>query len=267
MGVSGTKKVSVFDPATGVVVQLNQISEETEITKDVMTVGLTGGNQQYSADDASAHIVAYDNEGFDQLKQWMLDGTKVQFVTYGIQEHWLWYESRTIKVKKQHESKVGSRNKIVIDIKAQGPKLEIGSGENLLTLLLGWHDKDSNGKVDGFFVDDRLSPSFSIGLQMLQNKGAQIGIWGISKALVYPISNVTMFSKVELQFSNVDGLNVSIQQIDRSNNIIGFAGGSLSVQPYTTIVNSYIQNFIVMSERWGTNQMIEVKDVYVGVPK
>jgi len=136
---SGLRKISVYDPATGTVIQMNNISSEGSFSNQVLTKENGAGELLYCGNDVKFDFICLDDDTdiYDQLKAWTLAGTKINFVTYGVNEHLLWHELSNITVALDVKFKVGDRNGYKVTITHKGLVNNINIGRNLVFITKG----------------------------------------------------------------------------------------------------------------------------------
>jgi hypothetical protein len=192
MSVSGLKIVSVYDPATGTVVQLNKIAPDGEFKKEALYSETTKDGLLYAGDDSSFEFLAFDDTGFDQLETWMKTLTPVRLVTYGVEDNILWYEDATITVKRSFGFKVGQRNGFTVKISKSGGEHAIYIGANIFAAYPGWKDTNLDNVVDGYSNSGSAArtPYFGDGKQrfLLTTTGSLY----FSKNLIYPIAGAEL---------------------------------------------------------------------------
>lgn len=148
--ISGIKKASFYDPATGTVVQCNNLAAEGEFKKDGLGTKNAKGAEVFSGNDSLLELTSYDIAGSSQLETWMKNKTPIRAAVYGVQDNIVWNESVPIQVKSNYNIATGSRNSIVITMSRKGGEHNIYHGKNLLFLLKGWEDADSDTIVDNY---------------------------------------------------------------------------------------------------------------------
>jgi len=197
MTVTGQKKISIYDPATGTVVQLNNISEEGEFEKKGAFIKTSAGSRMYSGDESKAEFLSLDWTGYDQLVTWMKERTPVRFVTYGLDEHILWYEDTLITVDLKTVFSPYKRSGFKIYFEKAGGVHGIYKGCNILYAVLGYSDGNSDNKADGYTIaTDGGSFSFlfeNAAQKIICNSNGQIN--SFSYSLIYPIAGCNFFLK------------------------------------------------------------------------
>ncbi|KKP28293.1 MAG: hypothetical protein UR18_C0006G0005 [Candidatus Nomurabacteria bacterium GW2011_GWE2_31_40] len=193
MTVTGQKKISIYDPATGTVVQLNNISEEGEFEKKGAFIKTSAGSRMYSGDESKAEFLSLDWTGYDQLVTWMKERTPVRFVTYGLDEHILWYEDTLITVDLKTVFSPYKRSGFKIYFEKAGGVHEIYKGANLLYKAKGWKDVDTSNKADNYIINTS-GGSFTFLFQNGMQKISCVtdGNLTFAATLVYPISGITL---------------------------------------------------------------------------
>ena len=210
---SGIKKAAVYDPATGTVVQLNNIVPEGEFKiREPLEVEDAKGGTVYAGDDSAISLTAFDLSGFAQLETWMNNETPVRMAIEGVEDHILWEESVPLAVKKNYGSAPGQVNSLSVTLKKKGGTHAIYSLKNLLLAAIGGafpKDDDSDGKVDGltFTTGSGTDPTYSIVSSLYQRISSNGTAIVTGKAsIVFPISgvNLTAFNNI---YSNANTFN------------------------------------------------------------
>jgi len=135
MSVTGLKIVSIYDPITGTVVQMNDISPEGSFVFEPQTQENLHGSNVYCEDYAKFDFSCFNDEAYEQLYTWMTANTLVCAVTYGLDTHLLWYEPVPVIVKKQLGFKVGGKNAFTVTMQVKGTDLDITTTQNLAELF------------------------------------------------------------------------------------------------------------------------------------
>lgn len=210
MNITGQKKISIFDPLTGTVVQLNNIAEDGEFTDNPSFIRDSNGGRMFSGDDHKAEFMSLDQTGYDQLETWMRNRTLVQFVTYGLDEHILWYEDTYITVKRNSPFSPYKRSGFTVMFERSGGVHSIYKGSNILYAIFGFKDADGNSKVDNYIINPTSgwNAVFNNGQQQCNSTTASsIGI-DPNALIAYPISGVELVNAHILDYNNT-GLNFS----------------------------------------------------------
>lgn len=194
--ISGVQKISIYDPATGIVVQLNNVVPDGEalITSPLYYKDIDG-KLKYDGDKSYLSFGAYDDGGFAQLASWMKAKTPVRVVTAGFEENLLWYESAPILVKKDYSYAVGNRNYFSVEIAKEGGTHNIKSVANLILGPGLWYDADTNGIADSLTKTGTYTTSFdnSSFIQTLTFAAGQTGI--IFCQIEFPITGINVHHK------------------------------------------------------------------------
>lgn len=234
---TGIQKIAVYDPATGTVVQFNQISPEGEFSDGKFSDETSIGQMLYAGDDASFEFMVMEETGLSQIKTWMEDETPVRLVSLGLEQHVLWREDSFVILKKGFDPAVGKRNRHTIRIVKKGVSNNIVVGTNLLQMAYGWVDANTNNIADNYeIVGSMTATSFTAGVQRLQTVGAQTGLkFRQTSTLIFPIVGAN------LQFSaRVDTLtNGSTLRILAE--LQNFASGSLANE--SALLSVGLKNF------------------------
>lgn len=271
MSISGLKKISVYDPATGTVVQLNKVSSEGDFKHEPLSEEGSKGNLVFSGYDSLFEFMAFDDTGYDQLESWMKNETEVNLVTHGMQEHLLWYEPSLITVKKDFGFKVGNRNGFTVKISKTGGIQNICTGQNLIYSLFGWADSDNNNIADGYAIHNEfnLFYTFINGAQNLGYKNALPANYNIGP-VVYPISGIDLEFFLGEVLTNIPGpQSVEICNYDfNEGTIVGVKGDVTTHIKFRTPGNIY-KFYIFMPGWdfiWGNGQSMNFKIPYLGLP-
>lgn len=270
MPFSGTKKVSVYNPADGTVVQLNKLDSQGTFEKNPVTSPAADGSGFYAGYEAKFECMALDNEGFDQLEVWMQAETPVRLVTYGLDDHILWYEDTTIKVTKKHNFAVGNRNGFILTLEKKGGNINIQSAKNLLWITAGWADTDANNKADNYqFITSAgaFTNLFTGGLQKVTCTGD--GNLVVETSFVYPIVGVPLSLFANLGANNNKICNISLQQYSYAaayiDGVVALSSGILSVSTKASVYRLYAD---IITDSAALNGDIYEQDVpYLGTPQ
>lgn len=231
--ISGLKIISIYDPATGTVVQLNKVSEEGEFVKQAISVKNTQGNLVYAGDESNFEFTAYDNDGYSQLETWMKNKTPVRLVTYGVEENILWYEDAKITVRKNYGFAVGNLNSFTVQVSARGGEHDIHIGQNLLHISAGWRDADSDGKADGYeFLTTNTTLSFDVSGYQILSEEAPAAVATVFGDVVYPIASALFTFAAEYYDSGVFN-TIRLGALDFSDALIGGESGDELVELIT----------------------------------
>lgn len=255
MTVTGQKKISIYDPATGTVVQLNNISEEGEFEKKGSFIRTSAGGRMYSGDESKAEFLSLEWTGYDQLVSWMKNRTPVRFVTYGLDEHILWYEDTLLTVDLKTVFSPYKRSGFKIYFEKAGGVHSIYKGSNILYALFGWQDSNSDGLADGLF-----SPATNTFTNEIQRFTIPITAIDIRFSLVYPIVGA------ELTFG-ANLISLDNNSIHQRVFIGSFANSSLyniafshgAIQTFTTPAACYNINLYFVSDSVLSQTILEIK--------
>ena len=236
--ITGVKKISVFDPATGTTVQLNSIVPQADAKiKSPIEILDVDNELFYDGDDSFLEFASFDLTGYDQLEDWMIANTKVQLVVAGYDYHILWYESATITVKKTFGFKTGNRNLFTVRISKGRGTHTIYALTNLLRSNGRWLDVTSL-KTDmlTFSGASGVVYDFASQIQTVDMTGSG-GLETVTGTLIYPFSGISMISVL----NRVSGGNWTIRLL-----ALNFAGGTLATS------SSTINDFVILSLPLGT---------------
>lgn len=221
---TGIQKVSVYDPLTGTVVQCNIVSPEGEFSKAPFEIELGNGNMVYGGDDSSFEFTCYELTGYNQLKAWMENETKVNMVVLGMEEHILWYEPATVSVAKVYGPAVGGRNGLRIRIYSKGGTQNILVGSNILYLLFNWQDLDDSeapdGIADGYEKTVNVTALFGDEEQSVSAAAEAANIAFNSGYIIFPIAGAHLqFAHKINNIENEDGLLIGVTQFDFASGV------------------------------------------------
>lgn len=195
---TGVKKVAIYDPATGTVVQLNKIVPDADVKlKSPLEIKDVNKELYYDGDVSYLEFACYDVEYFYQLETWMKNYTQVRAVCAGVDYNLLWEESVTLTVYKTYGFTPGSRNVMIVRLAKERGEHSIYAVSNLLRRLGRFIDDDANEKADNLtFQDDGGTYTFQDTL-LYQNYVGAGGGQGtiITGKVVFPISGLTLFAK------------------------------------------------------------------------
>ena len=231
MGLSGAIACSFFDSATGTVVQLNNISQESTFTIQDRFKKDLDGNRRRVLQQFQLQILTYESEGMEQLQKWAKDNTKVSFVLAGKQENILIYRPSTITVDQPYNFNPRGRNLSVITMEGEEETLPCWRGMNLLNGFVktigndfGWADENSDGAADGYNVTG-TGLSFVDGLQSFDTDTGNQGIVfpadgndfnngaDLSRAFAFPIANIPITLSVEAVSVPVECMQVIVTHL------------------------------------------------------
>lgn len=220
---SGFFKASVYNPATGDVVQFNKIATEfTEFTKEPITTDTSTG-QIFGGFDSRLVIGFVEVDGLEQLEQWEIEATELNAVVAGV-TNVLWYEDVTITV----ERSVGvnardgvSIHQVVLEHVSYQPAIQAST--NLLNaavktqgFLRGWADSDSDNIADGYSLFQATADSFTNDEQTISGSGfAQVFL-----PFAFPISGLSVLLSSLIVKDHTEGSDVGVEQQDYSGTIL-----------------------------------------------
>lgn len=222
--ISGIKKISVFDPATGTTVQLNNIVPEglAQIKKPIIIKNVDG-ELTPDGDDSYFEFSAYDPEGYDQLKDWMDAGTDVQCVAAGVEQNLLWYESVPLIVEKRYGFSAGGRNIFTVKLAKKRGIHNILLLANLIRSGGRWEDDDSDGEADLFTSKTGTADYTFDGINFLQAIDS-VSVSTTNTLFVFPISNANIYAKLNWNAGEPSGYGLEIEAYSFVGSLLGFAG-------------------------------------------
>jgi len=184
--ISGLTKISIYNPLTGDVVQIETLDRKGDFEQAPQTSRDIDYQNVYNYDRYSFDCTAYDDESYDILLDWMRNAVKVCFVAVGREENVIWHEPTRIKVSKKVTVAAGN-SAYSITFETEGKNLKIFSGYNILYKVSGWQDSNADGKADNYTINSTFSvaATFTVDVQDITNPNA-------------PNIDVTMFSRLAL---------------------------------------------------------------------
>lgn len=242
---TGMRKAAIYDPATGTVVQINNLSPDGEFQKGSFEAENSAGGKLYGGPDSNIEIMSFEMGGFAQLQTWMNDETLLNLVVFGIEEHILWYEPTPIVVKKNYGMAVGSRNGFTITMESAAGENNILQGSNLLQTFFDWKDAVApTNQADNYDIVGSMTASlFSSFVQTLITSGAQTNIRFLTNAsLIFPIANAKMQLSVRVDtLVNGASLVILVDPLNYASATLGTQSALLSVGfiEFTTPANTY----------------------------
>lgn len=270
MTITGQKILSVYDPATGTVVQINHIAEDGEFEKKAQYIKNSQGNRMFSGHESRAEFLCYDLSGLAQLKTWMQNRTPVRFVTYGLDEHILWYEDTYITVDEKIGYQPYKRSGFRIYFEKSGGVHSIYKGKNILYVAGGWSDADNNEKVDNYTqtIVGAVTEAFTASNTMKFTASGPGEIDRFYYVLTYPISGAKLKFNVPTVNTNNKVFNIALQPRDYSLNTLAINQNTV-INGVTIITPnlSYTHICQIASNDTSMNNgdIVEVKVPYLGV--
>lgn len=185
---TGIKKIAIYDPATGVTVQLNKVAPDGEFNiKAPLAVKDVNGGLYYDGDESFLEMLAYDDTGYDQLIDWMQARTPLRMRALGLDQSIFWDESTPITVKRTSSPAAGSLNAFIVNFARERGTHNIYQSSNFLKTLGRWKDGDSNGKADMLTFNSQGGFSFSNGVQQVDDTGFSSDCI-ITGEVIFPVS-------------------------------------------------------------------------------
>ncbi len=216
--ITGVKKISVYDPATGTTVQLNNIvpGADAKIKRPIEILDVDN-ELYYDGDESFLEFSSFTLEGYDQLETWMIANTPVQLVVAGIDYHILWYESAKITVYKNYGFAIGNRNTFNVRISKKRGTHSIYAYTNMLRTNGKWEDDDVDEKADC------LTFSGGAGVTYDFNNDIQTITTGASTNatadIIFPFSGINIVSALNRQSGN--GWTIKVRALNYASSIIG----------------------------------------------
>lgn len=242
---TGIQKISVYDPATGIVVQFNNIAPEGEFQDGKFVDENAAGQMLYAGDDAAFEFMTMGEEsGLDQIKDWMDNETPVRLVAYGLEQHLLWYEDSFVHIRKGFDPAVGKRNRHTIRIVKKGLSNNITVGTNLLAMVNGWADVNTDNLADNYEIVGAMVPaSFTGGVQRLTTAGVQSGLrFRAANLLIFPVAGAKLQLSVRVDtLTNGESLTILAELLNYASVALANESALLSagVKSFTTPANFY----------------------------
>jgi hypothetical protein len=226
--ISGVQKISIYNPATGTVVQLNNVVPEGDaLIAAPLSYKDIDGKLKYDGDKSYLSFGAYDDGGFAQLETWMKAKTPVRIVTAGFEENILWYESAPLLVKKKYGYSIGNKNYFSIEIAKEGGTHNIKSVANLMLAFALWYDGNSDGIADSLTKSGTYTTEFDNGAleQTMTFAAGQLG--SLYCKIEYPISGINVHHKfIAGSESDLLSYSPSLKFINFNNFVLNTLYGS-----------------------------------------
>lgn len=226
--ITGVKAISVFDPATGTTVQLNNIVPEADVKiKRPIEILDVDNEIYYDGDDSFLKFASFSLDGYDQLETWMKNNTQVQLVVVGVDYNLLWYESAKISVYKKYGFKTGNRNIFIVRISKSRGTHNIYALTNLLRSNGKWEDANLDEQADMLSFDNRIGTIFEFSetsSPVYQQVNAGLFGEAITSSIIFPFSDITIYGKCNaFSFGGGGGyeFNFKIQAIDYAGIFLG----------------------------------------------
>lgn len=239
--ISGIQKISVYNPANGVVVQLNKISGGDFTIKEPLESKNVDGQLIYDGHKSFVEFASYDDTGFDQLESWMIAKTPVRLVAAGVEQNLLWYESSPITVRKNYLSKAGSRNFFTVRIAKEKGTHSIHLFANLLRSGGKWEDANTDGLADLFTKIAPISHQFSATVQTLYGTNGNNG--SVRALFEFPISGLPIYGRVNKTLHIGNDITIFMAHLNFAGSIITSASGeniALTTPALTYKINYFI---------------------------
>jgi hypothetical protein len=244
---TGIQKVSFYDPATGTVVQFNEVLPEGEIMiRQPYNVPNSKGTMRFAGHQSKVVInVKSDATAATQLQTWMQAETPIRMATLGVEQHILWEESVPIIVLQKTSAEPGNLAVLEITMQVNGGdhSSSIMMGKNLLFIKLGWSDANSNEQPDGWTITENsgsYTHDFSSGddHKIICDGDGTIDLKYTN--LIYPIAGAALNMFVNLGGNNTESANItSVQRSYAGATLQTSAGNNGSVLSFTTPSNMY----------------------------
>ena len=222
---AGIKVASIYDPATGIVVQVNTLLPDSEFYKRPVKAPHPLGETVVGY-DCFLRLSFFDQTSKAQLETWANARTPLRVVCVGVDKHIQWYESVPIAFTAEtiFDAKTGI-NRSYIEMSFFGANPAVYSNVNLLAYL-GWADTVVNNLADNYTLTGATAVSFT---SLVQTIGNVIGTNGVYADVQFPVSGITLVPSFDVTALHSVDLNHRMQILNRN-----FAAGTIS----TTNVDS-----------------------------
>lgn len=198
---------SFYDPATGTVVQLNRIHQDSDFTMMGADEEDAAGSGIFLGEEASLELVFYDDDAaaIQQLVDWQDAETPLRFCLAGQRTNIIWDQDAIITVRKTKTMSPLQRQITTVTMTAKGKRLKIWQGVNLAHGFVivqgfetGWQDSDDNNVPDGFVLSagsTYTSIDFTNDVFTVQKSDADFASFTLSFGnigRVFPISGIRL---------------------------------------------------------------------------
>ena len=193
---AGWKVISIYDPATGTVVQLNSLLPETDVTVKPIFVETPSG-LEFGGFSAEANFEFYDDAGFTQLRTWFTNFTPVRAVGVGSTVNLQWYESVTLKnveMVRTPDARTGL-HRFRVQMVYAGDLPAIYMNRNLLAYL-GWNDANADGIPEGYTNASIPTVAFNNGNGEFTATNMNDASDRLEATIIFPIAGVTLVKSV-----------------------------------------------------------------------
>jgi len=198
--ISGLRKISIYNPSTGVVVQLNHVAPDGDVKiRSPLHIMDPDGEYVYDGDESYFEFGFYDrSNAYDQLKTWMDAGTGIRIVGTGIEQNLLWRESVPILIEKKMNMGVGNRNFIICRVAKKRGTHDIKLLSNLVRTGGKWVDADVDEEVDCLTFSGTGSRTFfeTADPTYQYMTGGASGDTATTGLIVFPVSGVALYAKM-----------------------------------------------------------------------
>ena len=220
--ITGVKKISVYDPATGTTVQLNNIvpGADAKIKRPIEILDVDN-ELYYDGDESFLEFSSYKLEGYDQLEAWMIANTQVQLVVAGIDYNLFWYESAKITVYKNYGFAIGNRNTFNVRISKARGNHSIYAYTNLVRVNGKFVDADANEEVDNFTFTGTGVYAFDDTNLYQQVDGLSGGVVASSGYIIYPFTGINMYAKINRVAGETQNWTFYLQAYNYASGLLG----------------------------------------------
>ena len=222
--LSGIRKISIFDPATGITVQVNQVVPEGELMiAKPLSLEDSDGEYFYDGDESYFEFGIYDNSNaYDQLKKWMDAGTPIQIVATGLEQNLLWYESVPLLIERKFIMKAGNRNFYICRVAKKRGTHSINVYSNLVRNGGIWEDDDADEKAD-------LLTYSGIGIYTFNDIDLYQSIFPTAPSntahtgyIIFPLAGISLYAKLNQKLqSPIQSWTLYIQAFNFASGLLG----------------------------------------------
>lgn len=250
MSIAQSLACSLYDPATGTVVQINRIHQDSEFSFGGSDEEDAAGNGVFNGEEATVDLHFYDNDAakITQLRTWQEAETPVRLMAVGSKSSIIWDHAVSITLQEPKSFSPLTRSTFMIHMVARGVNLPIWKGENLAYGFVvvqgfetGWQDANNDDLPDGYSVAGTFG-TYSFINEIFDTGNVSSGSPGLEINRPFPVSGVTLTSSGNVQKQHNDAISVSlIQQLNYASSILdteniaysgtGRSGGSVKTQP------------------------------------
>lgn len=194
---TGVQKIAVYDPATGLTVQLNKIAPDADIKiKSPIEIKDVSSNLYYDGDESFIEFASFDIEYFYQLESWMTAHTPIRLIAWGVDYNLFWEESVNLTVRKTYGSQPGNRNMMIVRLSKERGTHSIYAVSNILRKLGRFVDGNADEKADNLVFSATGTYNFVDASLYQEITGVAPGSYATTNRMVFPFPGVTLFAKM-----------------------------------------------------------------------